>query len=67
MTESLEDRIDYVESRITEVDEAQSDIRLTGEAIRLIHGILSDLIPQADTDEYTDDLARLEQIGNLIR
>lgn len=53
----------------SEVEELRSDLRLAGEAIGLLRGILDDLLDVVDTDrreEYADDLDRLDQLAHLL-
>ena len=52
----------------SEVEELRSDLRLAGEAIGLLRGIIDDLLDVVETDreEYADDLQRLDQLAHLL-
>jgi arginase family enzyme len=70
--EELDDRVNTLEQQVGghESDGLRSDIRLIGEAIGIIRRILADLVeatPEADQDEYTDDLERLTTIEHLTK
>lgn len=45
-----------------------ADTTLVSEALKIIWGILDDLIDRADVSraEYEDDLARLDQLAHLL-
>lgn len=53
----------------SEVEELRSDLRLAGEAIGILRGIVDDLLDVVDTDrrdQYADDLDRLDQLAHLL-
>lgn len=67
--ESIDERLDFVESRLTELSEVPNNVSLIGEALMIIRGVLADLVDAAgvDSDEYIDDLGRLDQLAHIIR
>jgi hypothetical protein len=51
-----------------DLDGIVAELQLTSEALRIVSGILDDLldrIPDLDRSEYEGDLARLQQIAAL--
>lgn len=71
-SEDFEDRISTLEQQVGghESDGLRSDVQLIGEALGIIRRILTDLVeatPEADDDEYTEDLDRLKTIEHLTK
>lgn len=71
MTGSNEARIDALEAEVLGVDLAKLDqhVRLAGEALDRIGGILHDLVQKVDpghADEYADDLAEVDRLASII-
>ena len=64
--ESIEDQLNELRARIVEINELTQYNLLTGEALGLIRGMLIDLVEASDaaSDDYIDDLDRLDQIAN---
>lgn len=67
--ENLEERLRAVEWSVRNLETLPSDVQLSGESIRIIRGILDDLLDHfddVDRAQYADDLERLDQIGHLL-
>jgi hypothetical protein len=53
----------------SEVQELEGKLRMAGEVLALMHGILVDLVgtlSEEARDEYADDLTRIEDLTRLI-
>lgn len=62
----LDDRLSVAEINDYETE---TNLRLAGEAIRLLRGVVADLVgalPEDEQAEYADDLDRIDQIGHLL-
>ncbi|AIF41035.1 hypothetical protein HX89_08855 [Dermacoccus nishinomiyaensis] len=61
------DNAEYALSLASEVEERTKNHDMLGEAMKIVHGILADLIPEGDADEYAADMDRLSQLAHLMR
>jgi hypothetical protein len=64
----LNERVGLFEMRLSGIDAVQSDVALVGQALQLVHSILTDLVQQSavDPSEFEGDLDRIEQIAQLV-
>lgn len=69
MGETVESRLDGVEAQVMEMDDLRRDLRVAGEAIGLLRGMVADLVQHLTTEEqaeYAEDLERVDQLGHLL-
>jgi hypothetical protein len=68
MSESLSERIEYLEVRMSEIDDLRSNVSLASEALQKVHAILHELLTASDFDyeDFREDLDRIDQIAHLL-
>ena len=53
----------------TDIDTLRSDLQLAGEALERVWGVLDDMLEafEVDRGEYEEDLARIQELGRMLR
>ena len=67
MAESVEDRLDYVESELISAGDITVKFRDIAEALELISGVLHDIVKDGDSaPEYAADIQRIADIARFL-